>query len=207
MPLRWPGHAIVVCLLCSGGVQVYAQKAPPTFRLPTWAPPPWDKLTLEEQRALLAPPVYWFGAQVNRAALETDPALWGRAILVDWHTAGGMGSSENTFYLVYPSQDGPPVVAWQGLSEAHAYDNHGRLLDRVRACLYLLGDSAFAYVPLRDPTPPLEHIWDSVPAPGIYHLGGHTNLTEPQVYRTGPLPAAIGSRCRAELDTGSHQGP
>lgn len=192
-------YAVIVSVFSLGSVQSLAQSPPVALRSPAWAAPAWDSLTLQEQRAILAPPVYWFGGDINRVALERSHPLRGHAVLVDWHTAGGTGSSENTFFLVYPNQDGPPTLAWRGLSEAHAYDNDGRLLDRIRACLYLIGDSALAYVPIRDPSPPVETIWDSLTASGIYRLGTQSNLTELQVYRLAPVPPSIQARCRAEL--------
>lgn len=172
-------------LLCLAPSRAVGQHASVDLRLPHWSSPDSSNLTVPEQRAVLAPPAYWFGAEFTRVAVERSPPMWGDALFVDWVTSSGTGISENTVFVAHPEEDRPPLVAWKGISEAHFYGNDGRLQEQVRTCLYLLADTSFAYVTVHDPHSPLMTIWDSVPPAAVYRLGPHSNGSEPRCIAPG----------------------
>ena len=164
-----------------------------------WTTAGLDSLDVPLQRALLAPPVYWFNASMNRYTVESLEHLWSGAVIVDWHVGSGTGYSANLYFVVFPMVGRPPVVAWSAYSEKYSCNRpDGECSDNLRTCLYRVGSRDLVYVPIHEPS---MGVPDSLERrAGVYRLGLRSNLSEPEVTLVHPLDGGLEARCRGELD-------
>ena len=184
---------LVVSALATLTTSIAAQDASSSPSPLAWSPFSIDTFSVAQQRAILSPPEYSWRAGPIR--LGTRSGLPGDAIFVDWYATGGTGLSESRAYLVFPLEEAPPIVAWSGISHYHFYDNDGRQRDHLQTCIYILADTAFAYVVLHEPK---DRDWappDSEAVAGVYRVGEHWAK-----WRT-PVSSNLTARCRAERDS------
>lgn len=195
-------RAALYCLIAVPVGEACAQVSAVSIRPPDWRPVVWDSLTLPERRAVLAPPVYWYGAELERIALNRDSPLPGEAVLTDWHTAGGTGAGISTYFLIFPNAEQAPAVGWSAVSDLYATEPGGGRIVRVRTCLYVVGSDRLAYIRKVQTGATAWLGDDSLPLPGVYRIGNRSNLTELQVWRVDSIPLRLQTRCERDLPPG-----
>jgi hypothetical protein len=169
-------------------------------------PLPWDSihvatLSINELRALVAPPLYDPRQFPLRISLLDTTRMYGGPVVSDWLVGTGTGFAESVYFLVF-TWGTPATISFTAVSERHEYhDARGAngmiqdsLVDQIRTCLYALDDSAIAYVALHQPNDGTADREYDRPS-GVYRIGPHSNMAEAQVYRIGSVPSSLMTRC------------